>query len=387
MKIVCSSNMPFAKEAFSTLGDVEILDGRAISAGDVRDADALAVRSTTQVNRELLHGSAVRFVGTATIGTDHFDIDYLDSAGIRWCSAPGCNANSVSEYLTAALLCLAERHRFTLEGKTVGVIGVGNVGRRVVNKAEALGLRVLRNDPPRERAEGGDGFVALDALLPQADIVTLHVPLTRSGIDATVHLAGRGFFERLKPGALFFNCSRGAVTDTDALLAALAAGRVSRAVIDTWEGEPRYRPDLLARADIATPHIAGHSFEGKYIGTVMVYEQLCRFLGAEPAWSPDPLLPPPPVPRVEVRDAHRPEQAVLWDVVRRVYDIEADDRRMRESCVADAAARAAAFDRMRKQYPMRREFRFTEVAAPPEARKLCRRLAGLGFATGSIDDG
>jgi len=153
MKIVCATNMPYVLEAFGTLGEARVIEGRAIAAADVRDAELLALRSTTMVNRQLLEGSAVRFVGTATIGTDHMDIPWLEGHGIRWCYAPGCNANSVSEYVTTALLCLAARHGFTLAGKTIGVIGVGNVGSRVVTKAEALGLRVLQNDPPRERSE------------------------------------------------------------------------------------------------------------------------------------------------------------------------------------------------------------------------------------------
>ncbi len=379
MKIICATNMPFVGEAFRTLGDVTILAPREITPARVRDADLLAVRSTTRIDRALLDGSRVRFVGTATIGYDHLDTAYLDQAGIKWCAAPGCNANSVSEYLMAALLCLGRRHGLTLAGKTIGVIGVGNVGSLVVRKAEALGMRALQNDPPRRDAEKSVLFLPLDDVLAGSDIVTLHVPLTKAGPYPTVRLAGRGFFERLKPGAVFINAARGGVMDSDALLAAMDRKVVAHAVLDTWEGEPAFLSEVLARADLGTPHIAGHSFEGKVTGTVMVYREACRFLGRAPAWTPDALLPPPLVPEIRLADSDRPEEAVVGEIVRRVYDIEADDRRLR--AIADQASqpRSAQFERQRKDYPIRREFRFTRVVLPAPRPALERKLRGLGF--------
>lgn len=374
--------MPLAREAFGTLGDVVALDGRAISRADVSDADMLAIRSTTEVGPALLDGSSVGFVGTATIGTDHLDTAYLEERGIRWCYSPGCNANSVSEYIASALLCLACRHNFSLEGKTIGVIGVGNVGRLVVQKAMALGMHVLPNDPPRERAEGpeperGLRFATLDHILADADVVTLHVPLTSEGIDATRLMAGRDFFRRMKPGAIFINAARGGVADADALMWAMDEGLVSRAVIDTWEGEPGFRADLLARVDVGTPHIAGHSFEGKVAGTAMVYREACDFLGAPPDWTPDALLPEPPVPRVE-SDVFGEDERDLWDLVRQVYDIRQDDSRLR-AFDGDETERAAYFDGLRKSYPIRREFRFTQVALRNAADPLLEKVRGLGF--------
>jgi erythronate-4-phosphate dehydrogenase len=374
--------MPYALEAFSTLGDVVAADGRTITPAMVKDADILAIRSTTRVDSVLLGGSRVRFVGSAVIGTDHLDTDYLTRRGVRWCSAAGCNANSVSEYLTVALLRLATRHGFTLEGRTVGVIGVGNVGRRVVSKAEALGIRVLMNDPPRARAEGPSGFVDLDTVLAQSDVVTLHVPLTKDGPDATRHLAGEGFFRRLKPSTIFINAARGAVTVSKELLLAMDRGTVSHIVMDCWEGEPAYRLDVLDRADLATPHIAGHSFEGKVAGTVMVYRAACEFLGVKPTWTPDALLPPPEVPEVVLDAAGMTDEQALWRIVRQVYDIEADDRRLSDGAVADDAVRAAHFDRLRKDYPMRREFRFTRVSLRNASVSLRRKVELLGFRIG-----
>ncbi len=392
MKIICATNMPFALEAFSTLGEARILEGRDISAANVRDAGILALRSTTQVNRALLEGSQVRFVGTATIGTDHLDLDYFQEAGIHWCFAPGCNANSVSEYITAALLTLGERYGITLEGKTIGVIGVGNVGSRVVKKARALGMRVLMNDPPRERAESriqnpesrsqneeGNSFVSLDRILAEADIITVHVPLTKEGPYKTVHLADGDFFRRARKGLIFLNAARGAVVDTPALMKALDLGQVGHVVLDTWEGEPKYRADMLAGVDIGTPHIAGHSFEGKVMGTVMVYREACRFLGVPATWAHEPVMPPALVPRVEVDVAGRTDEVVLREVVRKLYDIEADDRRLRDTAVTDDDLRAKAFDQLRKNYPERREFQYTTVRLKQASPGLRAKFDGLGF--------
>lgn len=380
MRIVCATNMPFAAEAFGTLGETEILEGRSITPEQVKSADILAVRSTTRVDRELLEGSRVRFVGTATIGTDHMDTAYLEAAGIRWCYAPGCNANSVSEYVTAAWLCLAQRHGWRLAGKTLGVIGVGNVGRRVVQKAESLGLRVLCNDPPRQRAGDPGDFHPLARVLAEADIITLHTPLTDRGPDATRHLVDDRFLEATRRGVVFVNAARGGVMRTESVLAALRAQQIAHAVIDTWENEPRISRTLQEKVAIGTPHIAGHSFEGKVEGTMMVYREACRFLGRPASWDPAPHLPAPSVPHLDLRTATAAgEQALLCKAVRAVYDIEADDRRLRRAAMGSADALAADFDALRRHYPQRREFRFTRVTLPPHAAGPASRLRNLGF--------
>ena len=404
--------MPYAEEAFSTLGDTTILEGRSISVTDVHDADLLAIRSTTKVDATLLDGSSVRFVGTATIGTDHLDKEYLESHNIHWCFSPGCNANSVSEYITTALLCLANRHNFTLKGKTIGVIGIGNVGSKVVKKAEALGMKVVQNDPPRQRAEIGaqgeeDGgqmleiggwmtpnsarhnlaplppctsetlspFCNLDTLLAESDIVTLHVPMTKEGIDKTYHLADAAFFARMKPGSIFINAARGAIVQTSDLMAAIESNHIAHAILDTWEGEPEISPDLLSLVDIGTPHIAGHSFEGKVAGTQMVYDAACRFLKIEPTWTPDALLPPPDVPEITVDASTESDEALLWKVVKQIYDIEADDSRLR----AQTDDHAFLFDSLRKNYPIRREFRFTTIKLKNATDQLRDTFTKLGF--------
>lgn len=379
MKIVCATNIPFAREAFGTMGDVTILPGREITAETVRDADILVLRSTTRVNAALLDGSRVRFVGTATIGTDHLDTGFLERRGIRWCASPGCNANSVSEYLVSALLCLGQRHGFTLEGKTLGIVGVGNVGSRVAEKAGALGLRVLRNDPPKFEATGDPRFLLLDTLLKESDILTLHVPLTKTGSHPTFHMADDAFFGALKPGCLFINAARGAVLRSDALLKAMDRRTVRHAVLDTWEGEPDIRWDLLKRTDLATPHIAGYSFDGMVNGSVMLYHELCNFLGIKPAWTPEALLPPPAVPSVAIDAAGQADETVLGSLVRRVYDVESDDRRLRAGVDLPETERGKYFDQLRRNYPVRRKFAFTRVETRNSREALNRKISGLGF--------
>ncbi len=358
MKIVADPNIPYVREAFGPLGEVTLIPGRNMAAADVRDADCLLVRSVTPVNAALLDGSRVRFVATATIGFDHVDTAYLAARGIGFSSAAGCNANSVAEYVVAALLELAHRRHFRLRDKTLGVIGVGNVGRRVVRYAEALGMRVLQNDPPRQRAEGGP-FVSLEHVVAEADILTLHVPLTKSGPDATYHL--------LEPRrGIVINSSRGAVLDNRALLTANLEGLV----LDVWEGEPNILPELLEKVDIGTPHIAGYSFDGKVNGTRMIYEAACRFFGITPAWQPQ--LPPPPVPRIETDASGLDDEDALRGIIRRVYDIRADDAALRK-------VGPAGFDRLRAEYPVRREFFNTTLTLRGATGRLGSVAAALGF--------
>jgi len=384
MKIVCAESVLYGKEAFSTLGDVRVIPDRKIGPADVRDADALVVRSKTRADRALLQGSRVAFVGTATAGYDHLDTEWLSSAGIAWRSAPGCNADSVAEYVTAALLCLARRHAFRLEGRTLGVVGVGQVGRRVVQKADALGLRVLQNDPPRRIAEGAPELIELDDVLARADALSLHVPLTDSGPFATRRMADARLFARMKPGAVFINASRGEVVDEDDLRLAIERGQIAHAVLDVWENEPRWNAGLMRLAELGTPHIAGYSYDGKLKGTEMIYQEACRFFEAAPAWDPAPLRPPPAVPVVRLDPTGLDDEEALWAVVRRVYDIEADDRALREG-PADDASRAERFERLRRNYPERREFPNTVVRLTAPAPPLQRKLEGLGFRVAASD--
>lgn len=379
MRIVADENIPFIKEACRDLGEVVLVPGRAMDKSVLNDADCLLVRSVTKVNHALLDGTSVRFVATATIGTDHVDTVYLDSAGIGFASAPGSNANSVSEYVISALLCLAQRHGFHLTDKTIGVIGVGNVGTRVAHKAEALGMRVLCNDPPRAAVEGEAGFVSLETLLAQSDIVTMHTPLEQHGAHPTFHLANDAFFSTMKRGAIFINSSRGKVHDSAALLRAIKSGIVAHAVLDVWEHEPLVDEGLLRAVDLASPHVAGYSFDGKVNGTVMVVNAAREYFRQEGRTKPTDLLPDTFVPQITIDATDLPVEQVLLKVTRSLFDSRTDDDTMRWMLTVPQEERAAFFDTLRREYRVRREFIHSTVLLPQASPVLEKALIGLGF--------
>lgn len=379
LSILVDENVPCARETFGRLGTVRFLPGRQIRGADVRDADILIVRSVTRVDAALLDGAPVRFVGTATIGCDHVDLPYLAGRGIAFASAPGSNANSVAEYVVAALLRSAHARGRPLAGATLAVVGVGNVGSRVVAKAEALGMRCLLNDPPKQRQTGVPAYLPLDRAIEGADYVTLHVPLERHGPDATVGLAGSRFFDIVRHGVVFLNTSRGAAADEEALAGALDSGRAAQAILDVWQHEPAIDPAMVDRAFIATPHIAGYSFDGKVAATLMLYEGVCRWLGRpdQAAIDLSAALPAPEVPRIDLTGRRDPDEALLRTAVEQVYDLAGDDRRLRDAMGQPGAA--AGFDRLRKQYPRRREFPHTTLVIDGSRDSLIRAAARLGF--------
>ena len=378
MLILADENMHFAREAFSTLGEVRLARGREITSEAVRDCEVLAVRSVTRVDERLLAGSRVRFVGTATIGTDHIDTAWLSRAGIGFASAPGSNAVSVAEYVVAALFVLAERLDFRLEGKSLGIIGVGNVGSRVAARAEALGLRVVLNDPPLAAKTGDPRYRGLEAALA-CDIITLHVPLEKCGPYPTYHLVDEKFIERLKPGAILFNTSRGAVVRTAALEAGLGAGKPAAAVLDVWESEPEISLALMERTAITTPHIAGYSYDGKVRGTRMIYEAASAHFGRKPSWTEAGALPVPAKERLTLEGNLSRAQELIGAAVRESYDILADDRKLRKIGTLVPGERAGWFDSLRKNYPVRREWESRTVVLGRGLESLEPRLKGLGF--------
>lgn len=375
MKILADENIPYVREAFGSLGDVATAPGRSMTRDAVRDATLLLVRSITKVDSELLDGSAVQFVATATIGEDHLDKPYLAERGIVFSSAPGSNAASVAQYVTAAFLVLSERFDIDLKKIRLGIVGVGNVGTRVLACAAALGLECVLNDPPLARETGDDKYRPIEDVF-DCDIVSLHVPLNREGTDPTYHLADEDFLSKLKPGAVLINTSRGPVADGEAVKKALDSGRLEACVLDVWEGEPDIDVALLERVVIGTPHIAGYSFDGKVNGTRMIYEAACRFLDVKPTWDAAPLLPPPQCPRLVV-DGSAPD--ALDVTVRAVYDIMKEDAAMRRILVAPKEERPGLFDRLRKEYPRQREFFNTRVTVEPANAELEAQLAGIGF--------
>jgi erythronate-4-phosphate dehydrogenase len=375
MRIIADENIPYVREAFGPLGDVQTISGRSINADAIKDADILLVRSITRVDRSLLEGSSVRFVGTATIGDDHIDKAYLAERGIAFAAAPGSNAESVAQYVAAGLLVLAERFQRDLTTMTLGIVGVGNVGRRVHRVARALGLDCVLNDPPLARETGDPRYRPIEEILA-CDAVSLHVPLTRHGPDATFHLADASFLRGLRRGAILINTSRGPVADGAALLRALDDRHLGACILDVWEGEPDIDTALLKRVLIGTPHIAGYSFDGKVNGARMIYEAACRFLNVPPHWDPAPLLPEPECPRL-VLDGAAPN--AVSTAVRAVYDIMNDDAALRGILTQPEAERRKRFDRLRKEYPRRREFSNTRVVVVPPNPALEQSLAGIGF--------
>ena len=275
MKIVADKAIPFLQGVFEPYAEVVYREGGAICAEDVRDADALITRTRTRCDAALLEGSSVRIIASATIGVDHIDMQWCDSHGITVRNAAGCNANGVVQYVFSALYGTAARKAISLKDATIGIIGVGHVGSRVESMARSLGFRVLLNDPPREAAEGSFGFSSLDTLLEESDIVTLHVPRDPD----TRAMAGKDFFRKMKDGAFFINACRGEVVDEQALMN--ARYRLGPVIIDTWNNEPDINRELMAMVDIATPHIAGYSYQGKQNGTADAVRAVAHYFGIE----------------------------------------------------------------------------------------------------------
>ncbi|UGS39639.1 4-phosphoerythronate dehydrogenase PdxB [Pseudocitrobacter corydidari] len=349
MKILVDENMPYARELFSRLGEVKAVPGRPIPVAELAGADALMVRSVTKVNESLLANQSIKFVGTATAGTDHVDQAWLAQAGIGFSAAPGCNAIAVVEYVFSSLLYLAERDGFTLTDRTVGIVGVGNVGGRLQKRLEALGVRTLLCDPPR--ADNGDegDFRTLDELVQEADILTFHTPLFKDGPYKSLHLADEALIRRLKPGAILINACRGPVVDNAALLKCLEAGQDLSVVLDVWEPEPDLNLALLDKVDIGTSHIAGYTLEGKARGTTQVFEAYSKFIGQAQQVALDTLLPPPEFGRITLHG--KLCQPTLKRLVHLVYDVRRDDAPLRK-----VAGIPGEFDKLRKNYLERREW-------------------------------
>ncbi len=378
MRVIVDKNNPLVGEAFRQFGDVTLSSTRDITKDAVRDADIIIIRSETKVTRDLLDGSNVKFVGTATIGTDHVDLEYLKSHGIGFASAPGSNANSVAEYFVAAVLTLAIRKGFTLSEKTLGVVGVGNVGSKIVRNAKALGMRVLQNDPPLARGTANSPYLPLDELM-EADIVTLHVPLTKTGSDPTYHLFDATRLNKLKEGAILINTSRGAVVDGEALKNSIERNHLGGALLDVWEGEPIIDTDLLNTVDLGTPHIAGYSFDGKLAAVKMTYSAACKFFGQPETWKPGNSLPKPAVERIMIPPGVDHPEDVLRKIVSQCYDIEADDRALRSIAGVLPEERRLFFTRLRAEYRVRREFFTTVVELPSSLMILAEPLRTIGF--------
>ena len=330
MKIIVDDKIPYIREKLALLtDDVVYLRGADISAEDVRNADALIVRTRTRCDKQLLEGSKVQFVATATIGFDHIDTNYMAEAGITWTNCPGCNAGSVAQYLECSLLLLQQQKGLVLHDATIGIVGCGHVGSKVKAVAERLGMRVLVCDP----LLCDPSFVPLNTIEHEADVITFHVPLTREGQYATYHMADDDFFHRILRVPYIINTSRGEVVDNVALLQALKEGRVRDAILDVWEGEPNVNLDLLDRVFIGTPHIAGYSADGKVNADNMVIDALCQHFGLS---HPGYILPPP-----------LPTDLALSQSALDYYNPLIDSKKLKNN--------PSTFEFLRNNYPIRRE--------------------------------
>jgi erythronate-4-phosphate dehydrogenase len=369
MKIVADDKIPFLKGVLEPYAQIEYLPGHLINNSHLKDADALLTRTRTPCNRNLLEGTAVKFIGTATIGYDHIDTAYCDKHQITWKNAPGCNASSVSQYIAAALVHLSRRFGFSLKDRVLGVVGVGNVGSKVVHFAEMIGMQVYLCDPPRVRDEGICGFISLDGIRRECDIITFHVPLNLKGKDKTFHMIDHDFLAGINKGTFIINTSRGEVADGIALKEAFSHGRPGGFILDVWENEPEIDTDLLEMAVLGTPHIAGYSADGKAKGTAMIVSELSNYfdLGIH-GWEPAS-LPVPEQTDIYLSGNDLQEDEILEKAITGTYDIVKDDRELRKA--------PADFEKLRGDYPPRREFRaYTLVfdQAAPAVKRMYRRI-------------
>ena len=370
MKIVADDNIPFLKGALESMAEVVYVPGKDIRKETISDADALLIRTRTKCTPELLEGTDIKFIGTATIGFDHIDTHCCERNGITWTNAPGCNSSSVQQYITSALLRLSHDHHFDLKKMTIGIIGVGNVGSKVEQVARTLGMNIMLNDPPRARVEGNKKFVLPGDILYNADIITVHVPLNIVGDDKTWHMFNEKSFKKMRKGTWFMNSSRGEVVDSGGLKKALASDKI-RAVLDVWENEPDIDIEIMKMAFIATPHIAGYSTDGKANGTAMVVNALCRFFGLPLRdWYPKN-VPAPARPEITINGEGKSDTEILMEAVFHTYNLMEDDAVLRQD--------PGSFEKQRGDYRLRREFTSHSLRLQSVNEGAREKLEKLGY--------
>ena len=347
IRIIADNKIPFLKGALEEVADIEYLPGGKINNDSVKSADAMIIRTRTRCDEELLKDSKVSFIASATIGYDHIDTDYCESQGIKWTNAPGCNSSSVEQYVTSALLTFAEKYNFRLKDRVIGIVGVGNVGRKVSRVANSLGMKVLHNDQKKKKNEGSYGFYSLDEIKDMSDIITFHVPLNTRGEYRTLDMVDRNFLTSLKNEAIIINTSRGEILDENALKQGLSSGKIKDAIIDVWRNEPLIDPELVNKCGIATSHIAGYSVDGKAKGAEMSVRAVSDFFGlGRNNWSPSG-LPGPEINNIVIDCGSMSEEEIVREVYTRTYDIMKDDESLRNNL--------EKFEDLRGNYPVRRE--------------------------------
>lgn len=373
MKIVIDDKIPFIKGVLEPYAEVVYLPGDRFTRSDVENADALIIRTRTICDEALLKNSSVKFIATATIGYDHIDTQWCEANAIAWSNAPGCNSGSVYQYIASVLSTLSAHFGFKFEDKTLGVVGVGNVGSKVARLGKALGMNVLMNDPPRSEKEGPAQFVPLGEVLSMSDIISLHVPLKSSGLHQTYHLFDKITFEYLRRSTILINSARGEVIDSIALKNAIRKREIGAAVLDVWENEPDIDLELLPLLNIATPHIAGYSADGKINGTAMSVQALSRFFGLPlTEWYPSGAPDPAQSLHFELDCNGKSLQQCLCEAIWHTYAVNDDDGKLRTSPVT--------FEAQRGDYPIRREFEAFTVDLKGAIPQVEERLKELGFS-------
>jgi len=371
LKIIADDKIPFLHGVLEPYADVVYLPGKEITQKAIAHTDALLIRTRTICNKSLLDGSTIKFIATATIGFDHIDTEYCRLNSIKWVNAPGCNSSSVQQYVIAALVEIAEQNNYNLSEKTMGIVGVGNVGSKVQKAAEILGMRILLNDPPRARQEGPEGFVSLQEILETSDIVSIHVPYTRVGEDKTEHLFNDRTLNNMKSGAWLINTSRGEVVQTSSLIEALSSEKIAGVVLDVWENEPEINQQLLRKTMISTPHIAGYSADGKANGTAMVVQALSDFFDFPlKAFYPS-TIPEPAVKEICIQGKGKTVFQVVKEAVLQSYPILADHMNLQQA--------PQLFEHLRSNYPVRREFPAFTIRLIDGDKRSVEALKQLGF--------
>ncbi len=370
MKILADQNMPLVEAFFSSLGEIERFDGRSLTPEQAQHADVLLTRSVTQVNEALLaRNDKLKFVGTATIGVDHIDEQYLNGRNVPFSSAPGCNSVAVAEYVLSAIFTLAQEQHFSVFDKTVAIVGVGSIGQCLADKLSAIGMKTLLVDPPRQERGDAGQWHDLDTAMAQADIITFHVPLVKKGAHCTYHLLDQQRINALAADKIVINASRGDVIDNQAILARQEQLDDLCLVLDVWENEPDILEDLLPFVELATVHIAGHTLEGKGRGTFMLYETLCQHLGIEPQSTLTDHLPTPSLSELTLASTWSLDE--LGSLVHLIYDVRRDDAILR------AQLHSHGFDVLRKTYPVRRELSTLKLTGD---NPNLSALAAFGFS-------
>jgi erythronate-4-phosphate dehydrogenase len=377
MKIVSDQQIPYVAQAFSEFAEVTLCNGREITSEKIHDADVLLLRSVTAVNADLLEDSQVKFVATATSGLDHIDLAYLERNNIGFAHAKGSNARSVAEYLLSSLFVIADQHDFKFKDKTVGVIGCGEVGSRVVELLETLGAKTIINDPPLKDKCGDEKYRDLHDLF-SADIISLHVPLTSEGPYPTENLLDAQFLSQLNDDVILLNAARGGVINEAALKNHLASHKNMKVVLDVWEDEPDIDLELLTEIDIGTPHIAGYSTDGKIHATEMIFESLCDFFELDCKWNPDFELSAANSLELPLGSELDDQDAIQMAILAS-YDVRGDSASLRQLTEIIIEQRAQYFDELRKNYPVRREFPATVFRLPEDRKILAVKLKKLGF--------